>query len=171
MILEVENTLFEALRNLFKENVFETESGSKTPVVARMYSSFENIDTDNVVYPCILVKLDEDTNITTKEKEDKSLKYHFFIATNTSNKEKAYEETVKMYEIIKNTVIKNGRIGNVIADRRNVRGVLSENGKTPFIWMDMSVQITDAILSTKLEEENFYDWEFTGNWIKNSRSR
>ena len=69
MILEVENTLFDALRNLFKENVFETENGSKTPVIARAYSSLENIETDNVVYPCILVKLEEDTNITTKEKE------------------------------------------------------------------------------------------------------
>lgn len=157
MILEVENTLFDALRNLFKENVFETENGSRTPVVARVYSSLENIETDNVVYPCILVKLEEDTNITTKEKEDKSLKYHFFIATNAASREKSYEETVKMYEKIKNTVIKNGRIGNVIADRKNVRGILSESGKTPFAWMDMSVQITDAILSTNLEEENFYD--------------
>ena len=157
MILEVENTLFDALRNLFKENVFETESGSKSPVVARVYTSFENIDKDNVVYPCILVKLDEDTHLVTKEKEDKSLKYHFFIATDISNKEKAYEETVKMYEIIKNTVVNNGRIGNVIADRRNVKGTLSENGQNPFIWMDMSVQITDAVLTTNLEEENFYD--------------
>ena len=157
MILEVENTLFDALRNLFKENVFETESGSKTPVVARVYSSFENIDTDNISYPCILVKLDEDTNIITKEKEDKSLKYHFFIATNISDRERSYEETIKMYEIIKKTVIENGRIGNIIADRRNVKGTLSENGKNPFIWMDMSVQITDAVLTTNLEEENFYD--------------
>ena len=38
MILEVENTLFDALRNLFKENVFETENGSKTPVIARAES-------------------------------------------------------------------------------------------------------------------------------------
>ncbi len=157
MILEVENTLFDALRNLFKENVFETESGSKTPVVARVYSSFENIDTDNISYPCILVKLDEDTNIITKEKEDKSLKYHFFIATNISDRERSYEETIKMYEIIKKTVIENGRIGNIIADRRNVKGLLTENGKTPFVWMDMNVQITDAIFSTNLEEENFYD--------------
>ena len=157
MILEVENTLFDALRNLFKENVFETESGSKTPVVARVYSSFENIDTDNISYPCILVKLDEDTNIITKEKEDKSLKYHFFIATNISDRERSYEETIKMYEIIKKTVIENGRIGNIIADRRNVKGTLSENGQNPFIWMDMSVQITDAVLTTNLEEENFYD--------------
>ncbi len=157
MILEVENTLFDALRNLFKENVFETESGSKTPVVARVYSSFENIDTDNISYPCILVKLDEDTNIITKEKEDKSLKYHFFIATNISDRERSYEETIKMYEIIKKTVIENGRIGNIIADRRNVKGLLTENGKTPFVWMDMNVQITDAIFSTNLEEENFND--------------
>ena len=157
MILEVENILFDALRNLFKENVFETESGSKTPVVARVYSSFENIDTDNISYPCILVKLDEDTNIITKEKEDKSLKYHFFIATNISDRERSYEETIKMYEIIKKTVIENGRIGNIIADRRNVKGLLTENGKTPFVWMDMNVQITDAIFSTNLEEENFYD--------------
>ena len=157
MILEVENILFDALRNLFKENVFETDSGSKTPVVARVYSSFENIDTDNISYPCILVKLDEDTNIVTKEKEDKSLKYHFFIATNISDRERSYEETIKMYEIIKKTVIENGRIGNIIADRRNVKGLLTENGKTPFVWMDMNVQITDAIFSTNLEEENFYD--------------
>ena len=157
MILEVENTLFDALRNLFKENVFETESGNTTPVVARVYSSFENIDTDNISYPCILVKLDEDTNIITKEKEDKSLKYHFFIATNISDRERSYEETIKMYEIIKKTVIENGRIGNIIADRRNVKGLLTENGKTPFVWMDMNVQITDAIFSTNLEEENFYD--------------
>ena len=157
MILEVENTLFDALRNLFKENVFETENGSKTPVIARVYSSLENIETDNVVYPCILVKLDEDTNIITKEKEDKSLKYHFFIATNISDRERSYEETIKMYEIIKKTVIENGRIGNIIADRRNVKGLLTENGKTPFVWMDMNVQITDAIFSTNLEEENFYD--------------
>lgn len=157
MILEVENILFDALRNLFKENVFETDSGSKTPVVARVYSSFENIDTDNISYPCILVKLDEDTNIVTKEKEDKSLKYHFFIATNISDRERSYEETIKMYEIIKNTVTENGRIGNIIVDRRNVRGLLTENGKTPFVWMNMNVQIKDAILSTNLEEENFYD--------------
>ena len=157
MILEVENTLFDALRNLFKENVFETKDGSKSPVMARAYSSFENIDKDSVVYPCILVKLDEDTHLVTKEKEDKSLKYRFFIATDISNKEKAYEETVKMYEIIKNTVVNNGRIGNVIADRRNVKGILSGNGTDPFIWMDMSVQITNAILTTNLEEENFYD--------------
>ena len=157
MILEVENTLFDALRNLFKENVFETESGSKSPVVARVYTSFENIDKDNVVYPCILVKLDEDTHLVTKEKEDKSLKYHFFIATNISDRERSYEETIKMYEIIKKTVIENGRIGNIIADRRNVKGLLTENGKTPFVWMDMNVQITDAIFSTNLEEENFND--------------
>ncbi len=62
-----------------------------------------------------------------------------------------------MYEIIKKTVIENGRIGNIIADRRNVKGLLTENGKTPFVWMDMNVQITDAIFSTNLEEENFYD--------------
>ena len=157
MILEVENTLFDALQNLFKENVFETESGSEIPFVARVYSSFENIDTDNRSYHCILVKLDEDTNIITKEKEDKSLKYHFFIATNISDRERSYEETIKMYEIIKKTVIENGRIGNIIADRRNVKGLLTENGKTPFVWMDMNVQITDAIFSTNLEEENFYD--------------
>ena len=44
MILEVENTLFDALRNLFKENVFETENGSKSPVISRVYTSLENIE-------------------------------------------------------------------------------------------------------------------------------
>ena len=38
-----------------------------------------------------------------------------------------------------------------------MKGTLSENGQNPFIWMDMSVQITDAVLTTNLEEENFYD--------------
>lgn len=156
MILEVENTLIEALQNMFKEKTFETENGKKNIYVGKVFSSYENFNKENVDYPCILLKLDEDTHIFTKEKEDKSLKFHFFISTNISSKEKSYAEIIKIYEELKNEILKNGRIGNIIVGRRNIKGILLENENNPFIWMDMQLEIGNTILTTNLEEENFY---------------
>lgn len=163
MILEVENTLFEALRNLFKEKTYETKNGMKNLTIARAYTSFENIDKSTIVYPCILVKFDEDTSLVTKEKEDKSLKYHFFISTDISNNERAYEAVISIYEHIKNIIAVNGRIGNIIVDKKNMKGVLSDKRNEPYMWMDMSVQITNAILNTNLKEERFYVWKYGRN--------
>ena len=157
MILEVESELIKALQDLFKEKKFGTKSGQENIVISKIFSSYGKVDKNNIHYPSILIKFDEDTYKITKETEDISLKYHLFISTNASSKEEAFTEIIKIFETIKNQIMKTGRIGNIFVNKKDIRGILLEEDSDQILCLDMKLELGNTILINNLEEEKFYE--------------